>query len=160
VTLDGSGFVPTTVVSFSGTGVTVMSRTYVSPARLTLMVSVGAGAAVGDRTVTAANPDGGVATLAAGFTVTPAPVIGSVSPYGLPRGRTTTVDIRGANFVAGVTVSISGTGINSISTTRVDATRLRVVVALAAGASTGARSLTVRNGDAGVTTKNSAVTVT
>ena len=160
VTLNGSGFVPTTVVSFSGTGVTVKSRTYVSPTQLTLMVSVDAAAAVGDRTVTAANPDGGVATLPSGFTVMPAPAIASVSPSGLPRGRTTTINITGANFATGVGVTISGTGVSSIGTTRVDAARLRVVVALTAGASTGARSLTVRNTDAGFSTKDNAVTVT
>jgi uncharacterized protein len=160
LTLNGSGFTPTTVVAVSGTDVTVKSRTYVSPTQLTLMVSVGAAALVGDRNVTAANPDGGVAALASGFTVTPAPAIASLSPSGLPRGATTTIDINGANFAAGVSVTISGTGISSIGTTRVDATRLRAVIGLAASAPTGARSLTVRNADAGVTTKVSAVTVT
>jgi hypothetical protein len=159
VTVTGTGFLPTTVVSIGGTGVTVKSRTYVSATKLTLMVSVDPTASVGDRAVTATNEDGGVSTLAAGFTVTSAPVIASLSPSVLPRGRTTTVVISGANFASGVSVTISGAGINSIATTRLDAVQLRVAVAVAAGASTGARSVTVRNTDAGATTKDGALTI-
>jgi hypothetical protein len=160
VTLTGSGFVPTTVVSFSGTGVTVKSRTYVSETQLTLMVSVDATAAVGDRTVTVTNPDGGVATRAAAFMVTPAPTISTVSPSSLRRGQTTTFDVVGTNYVAGASVTIAGSGITSITTKRIDATRLRATVAIASSAPTGARNLTVRNGDAGIATKTNAVTIT
>ena len=45
-------------MSFSGTGITVNSTTYVSSTTLTAVITIMAGATTGLRTVTVTNPDG------------------------------------------------------------------------------------------------------
>lgn len=63
-----------------------------------------------------------------------------------PAGRQDlTIDITGTNFLVGATVAISGTGISIDSTTRVNATTMRVVVDIVSSAPLGARNVTVTN---------------
>lgn len=66
----------------------------------------------------------------------------------------------GSRKVESPAVSISGTGMTLGTVTRVDATHLRVVVTADSTATTGPRSLTVTNTDAGKVTATNAVTVT
>jgi len=62
-------------------------------------------------------------------------------------------------FNTGVTVTISGTGVTIGAVTRVDATHLRVTLTADAAATTGPRSLTITNTDAGKVIATDVVTV-
>ncbi len=57
-------------MSFSGSGITVVSVTFTDSSHLTVKVSVASGAATGNRNVTVTNPDTGSFTLSSGFKVT------------------------------------------------------------------------------------------
>src|SRR5206468_3714915 len=56
VTITGKNFEPGAHVSVSGTNVTVVSTTFVSPTRLVAKIAVAAGAPVGARDVTVTDP--------------------------------------------------------------------------------------------------------
>src|SRR5439155_24111551 len=81
ITITGSGFVNGTALgaSFSGTGITVNSVTFVSATQLTANVSISSSAATGARTVTVSNGDGGVGSKTNAFTVNAGPTITSPS---------------------------------------------------------------------------------
>lgn len=74
ITITGTGFVSGATADF-GAGITVHSATYSSPTSLSADISVAGGAALGSRTVTVTNPDGGVGSCAGCFTVTPAELV-------------------------------------------------------------------------------------
>ncbi len=72
----------------------------------------------------------------------------STSPSSLGQGATNlNVTINGNNFVSGAAVTFSGTGINVISTTYVDATHLTAKITISASAAIGARDVIVNNND-------------
>ena len=73
-------------MSFSGTGITVNSTSYMSPGELTANITVAAGATVGARNITVTNADNGAATQTSGFTVTAAPTVTSASPSSRGQG--------------------------------------------------------------------------
>jgi alpha-tubulin suppressor-like RCC1 family protein len=62
VTINGTGFEPGAVPSFSNPGITVDAFGFVSATRLTAHITVGAGASTGPGSVTVSNPDGSSAT--------------------------------------------------------------------------------------------------
>ena len=139
-------------VSFSGTGVTVNSVVRNGAGtQLSVNLSVASNATVGPRSVTVRNPsDGGRATLANGFTVNAKPTITSLSPNSRPRPQTNLdIVITGTGFVTGSTVSFSGTGINIVSTTFMDASHIKVRVNITSSAAKGDRDVTVTNPDGG-----------
>jgi hypothetical protein len=162
VTITGTGFVSGASASFSGTGITVNSTTFVSATSLTANITIASGATTGTRNVTVTNPDGGVGTGTNVFTVNAGPTVTSTSPSSGDRGATSfSVTITGTNFVSGtgLAASFSGTGITVSSTTFVSATQLTANIAIAAGATTGARNVTVTNPDGGVGTGTGVFTV-
>jgi hypothetical protein len=71
VTLSGNAFANGGTRDF-GAGITVMSCVYGSATQLTANITIGAGSALGLRTVTVTNPDGQSGSLANAFTVTAA----------------------------------------------------------------------------------------
>ena len=75
VTIAGNNFQNGASVSFSGTGITVNSTTFVSATEITANISIEATAASGNRNVTVTNPDYGVGTKTGGFTVITALVV-------------------------------------------------------------------------------------
>jgi hypothetical protein len=160
VAVNGSNFVATPTVAFSGTGITVHSVTRNSAVLLTLDLSVDGAAATGARAVTVTNPDGGSVTSAAAFTVNSKPSTTSANPNSMVQGATGTVTLTGTNYVATPTVSFSGTGIAVNNVTRDSLVQLTVNVTIAGGASTGARNVTVTNPDGGTSTANGIFTVT
>jgi hypothetical protein len=164
IAIKGKDFVSGASVAFSGTGITVNSTTFVSATELKANITIAATAPTGARAVTVTNPDAGAASLESGFTVNSGPSAESISPSSGDQGGTETVTISGASFVSGASVSVSGTGITVNSTTFVSATELKASITIAAGASIGARTVTVTNPDAGVNsltfTVNGAPTVT
>ena len=157
VAIKGSGFSSGATSSF-GSGITVESTTFVNSTELSAKVSVEAGASTGARTVTVTNLDGGVDTLASGFTVTSGPSVESISPNAGHRGASQAVTIKGSGFSAGASAAF-GSGITVSSTTFKSATELTANITIEAGASTGARSVTVTNPDFGSGSLASAFTV-
>lgn len=146
VTITGTGFQSGATVAFSGTGITTGAVTFVSATTLTVPVTVAANATTGARNVTVTNPDTGTGTGTGVFTVNaaPAPTVTSTTPSSMAQGTgPTTVTITGTNFLSGATVAFSGTGITLGAVTYVSATQLTVPVTVAAGATLGARNVTV-----------------
>ena len=75
--------------------------------------------------------------------VAKAPDIRSLSRYTVPRGRVTTVEVRGANFRRATRVRITGTGIRIRSLTYIGPRKIRVAVKVARSAPRTARTVIV-----------------
>ena len=164
ITVTGSDFVSGATVSFSGTGLTVGSTTFVDSTTLTVPVAVSGSAATGARTVTVSNSDAGTGSAAV-FTVNAGPTVATATPSLGQGAPSQTVTITGTGFVSGSVVSIGGSGLTVGSTTFVNGTTLTVPVAVDNAATTGSRSVTVTNpdfgsGSASVFTVNASPTVT
>jgi len=101
VTLTGSGFIPTSAVSF-GDGRFVDATT--------IEITVPQGTAAGVHSVTVANAaPGGGNSNAADFTVTnAAPVLRSISPETALEGDVQTIGVSGENFVDGSEILLNG----------------------------------------------------
>ncbi|MEY2420264.1 MAG: hypothetical protein QOI95_331 [Acidimicrobiaceae bacterium] len=161
VAVNGTGFDATSVVTFSGTGITVHSTTHNSAVLLTLDISIDPSAAVGARDVTITNSDGGTNTLQEGFTVTAKPVITNLNPNARGQGVShTSVAVNGTGFDSAPTVTFSGTGITVHSATRNSAILLTLDLSIDPAATVGARDVTVTNADGGASTSAGAFTVT
>ncbi len=146
-------------VSFSGTGITVNSTSFVSTTEVSANVTIASNATTGARNVTVTNPDTTSATGFSAFTVTAAPTVTSTSPSSRGQGATSqTVAVKGSAFVNGATSSF-GAGITVNSTTFKSSTELTANITIEAGASTGARTVAVTNPDGGVGSLASAFTV-
>jgi hypothetical protein len=153
--VNGSGFVNGAglAATFSGTGITVNSTTFVSATQLTANITIASNATVAARDVTVTNPDAGVATCSGCFTVDASPTVASTSPSARGQGATNqTITVNGTGFVngAGLAATFSGTGITVNSTTFVSATQLTANISVASNATTGSHNVTVTNGDAGI----------
>ncbi len=157
VAIKGSGFASGASSSF-GSGVIVESTSFVSSTELSAKITVEASASTGARTVTVTNPDGGVDTLTGGFTVTTGPSVEAVSPNTGHKGGSQVVTIKGSGFASGAT-SVFGSGITVNSTTFKSSTELTASITIEAGASSGARTVTVTNADSGSGSLASAFTV-
>jgi hypothetical protein len=169
VTVNGTGFVTGAglAATFSGTGVTVNSTTFVSATQVTANITVASNATVSARDVTVTNPDAGNATCTGCFTVNAAPTVTTTSPSSRGQGAVSqNVTVNGTGFASGAAATFSGTNITVNSTTFVSATQVTANITILAGATTGARNVTVTNTDAGSAsctgcfTVNAAPTVT
>jgi hypothetical protein len=150
VTLKGNGFEQGATVTLSGTGVTVSSVVVDSYTSITFTLSVADSASVGDRTVTVTNPDGASVACSTCFAVSAAPTLKSASPSSLAPGvKDVTVVLSGSGFESGAVVSISGAGVDVVSTQFVGAREIKLTLTVAAKAKTGARTVTVTNPDGG-----------
>ncbi|MGA2534763.1 MAG: Ig-like domain-containing protein [Terracidiphilus sp.] len=129
-----------------GAGVTVTSIVVSSATSATVSLSIDPAATVGVRTVTMTT-NGEVAVGNGLFTVLAGvPQVVSVMPNTIGVGATQTVTITGSftNFQAGVSqVSFSGNGITTGAVIVTSATSLQVPVTVTAGATPGARTVTV-----------------
>jgi hypothetical protein len=138
------------VASFSGSGITVNSTSFVSSTEVTANVTIASSATTGARNVTVTNPDTTSATATGAFTVTAPPSVTSTSPNSRGQGATgQTVAIKGSGFANGASASF-GAGIAVESTSFVSSTELKAKISIEAGASTGGRTVTVTNLDGGV----------
>jgi hypothetical protein len=158
VAIKGSGFISGSglALAFSGSGVNVESISFVSSTELSAKVAVESGAATGSRNVTVTNGDGGVGSLASGFTVNAKPTISSPTSSSnkveVEHGKSQEFKVIGTGFASGATVSVSG-GFTVNSTTVASSTELKVKVT--AGSSFTERNtygLTVTNQDGGTAT--------
>lgn len=127
LTVDGSGFVATSVISFNGTA---LQTTFVSANKMTAIVPASLLTAVGDFPVTVSHvqPMGGTSvSLPATFQVrNPPPVLSSASPNTLAYGGgDAVVTLNGSGFVP---TSIAKIGTSDLVTTFVNPTQIRATV--------------------------------
>jgi hypothetical protein len=137
VTINGSNFINGAVASFSGTGITVNSTTWVNASKLTAKITLAANAPTGARDVSVTNPDTGMGTGSAVFTVSAAPTITSIAPPTAPKNTTLNVVIHGTGFVNGAVVTFVGSNLPTVNTTTWNSsTQITVNVSLASKAKT------------------------
>jgi hypothetical protein len=123
VTITGTSFASGATVSFSGT-----AATNVAVVNSTSITATAPAHAAGTVNVAVANPDGQSGMLANAFTYAtpgPAPTISGVSPNSGSTAGATSVQVNGANFVSGATVSFGGTaaaGVTFVSTSALTVT--------------------------------------
>jgi hypothetical protein len=161
VAIKGTNFESGTglVASFSGSGITVNSTSFVSSTEVSANVTIASNATTGARNVTVTNPDTTSATGTGIFTVSAAPTVTSTSPSSRGQGASKqTVAIKGTGFASGASVSF-GAGITVESTSFVSSTELSSKISIESAASPGTRVVTVTNTDGGVGSLAAAFTV-
>jgi 6-phosphogluconolactonase (cycloisomerase 2 family) len=148
VTLTGTSFIPgATTVAVSGANVTVSNVNVTSGTTLTADLTVGVGAALGARNVTATTAFG--TTGAQTFTVTgTVPTLTSVVPAVGVQGTTVAgVTLTGSNFlVGGTTVDVTGTGVSVSNVNVASGTSITADFTITGTATLGAHSVTVTTG--------------
>ncbi|GAB3871045.1 hypothetical protein GCM10028824_20390 [Hymenobacter segetis] len=139
LTIIGTGFLPTSTVTFSGTS---LPATYISATQLS--ISLPTGAVVGTYPVIVTNPaQGGGASAPFNFIVTPAATITALLPNTTVAGSAAfTLTVTGTNFVSGSVVSFNGI---VLTTTFVSATQLTATVPASSVATVGTFNVTVTN---------------
>ena len=145
--MNGTNFQSGATASVSGTGVTVVSTTFVSGSKLTIKAKAASNAPIGARDVTVTT-GGGSATCTGCLTVDPAPVPTSTAPNTGARGMTLSVDVLGSNFQAGAKARF-GSGITVHSTIFVNAGTLTVSITVSSATTKGARTVKVIDPDKG-----------
>ncbi|MEY2450332.1 MAG: large repetitive protein, partial [Acidimicrobiaceae bacterium] len=115
VLIEGSGFVATPTVTFSGSGVTASNVQVNSPTELSLTVTITEFAAGNSRDVTVTNPDSGSATKPTAFTVIPGPHITSITPpSGANSGSVSITNLAGSGFAANAQVTLERNGFTPV----------------------------------------------
>ncbi len=153
ITISGTNFVSGATVAFSGTGISVNSVIVNSPTTITANISIAAAALTGSRDVTVLNGDGTTATGTGVLRISPAPTLTSISPSSAGQGALNrTVVITGGGFVNGASLAavFSNPGITVNSTTFLSSTTITATISISGSASVGAGSVSIINGDAGV----------
>ncbi|MEP7342740.1 MAG: IPT/TIG domain-containing protein [Acidobacteriota bacterium] len=152
LTINGSGFVPTSTVWWNGGARTT---TFVSATQLTVAVPANDIATAGTASVVVMNPTpGGGSSPAATFTINnPTPAITSLNPTSaLVGGAAFTLTVNGSGFVNGSTVRWNGSARTTIF---VSANQLTAQIPGSDIATTGTASITVVNSAPGGGTSNS-----
>ena len=151
ITVNGTGFLASSVVDFNGTARTT---TFVSATQLTAAILAGDVNTAGTFPITVVNPTpGGGTSAGVNFTVNnPAPVITSLSPAGVVSGSgALTLTVNGTGFIASSTVNFNGT---ARVTTFVSSTQLTAAILAGDVASAGTPPVTVVNLTPGGGTSN------
>jgi hypothetical protein len=148
VTLTGLNFIEgVTTVSF-GDGIVVNSVSVTSSTQATASISIGNGAVLGSRNVSAINPPpgGGASTLANVFTVgNPVPTLTTSAPTAGKRGQTLNLTLTGSGFISGATTASFGGNIVVNSLVVNSATQLIANVFIGVDAVPGVRGISVTN---------------
>ncbi len=139
----GTGFLPTTKVSVSGAGITVATPTFVSATLLKVSMTAAADATAGLRDLIF-DPGDGSATVTAPnrLTVVMGMSVTTVAPDGGTPGTTVTVTISGTGFAPPALVAF-GDGITVSNVVVSSASEIKADLAIDAGATPGARGVTV-----------------
>jgi hypothetical protein len=149
LTISGSGFADSAVVSISGSGLVLETVTVVSPEKLTLTLDASSNAPIGARDVVVSVPGERPATCVACLTVNAGPVVTNLSRTTLGQGaQRAAVQVNGAGFTTGATVTVSGGGVNA-SVTAVTPTALTTEFWVAPDAAVGRRDLLIVQPDGG-----------
>jgi fibronectin-binding autotransporter adhesin len=156
LTVLGTGFTDNSVATFSATGFTVVSSTYVSPTHLAVKVNIAKTAILGAGNITITTP-GGPGTCTACLTVDAAPKITKILPVPV-HGATTGLTVTGSGFQAGLVVSSTVTGATFGAVTGQTATTFSIQITIPVTTAPGAYTITVVNPDGGKVVK--ALTVT
>ncbi|MCL4522932.1 MAG: putative Ig domain-containing protein, partial [Acidobacteria bacterium] len=133
----------TSVIGISGSNVTASNVTVSSATSITATFNIGASAATGTRNVTVTT--GTEVTTSAPFTVNAvaAPTLASISPNRGYIGVTGTHTLTGTNFVAGMSVNVSGTLVTPSNVNVTSSTQATVDLAVALNAALGNRNVSV-----------------
>ena len=158
LTVNGTGFVSTSVVKFNGAAKTT---TFVNATQLTAAITAADIATAGTATVTVTNPaPGGGTSGNLSFTINPvsAPTLTSVAPPSSTAGGAAfTLTLTGTGFVAGATVNF---GTNpAITPSSVTSTQIVATIPAADIASAGAVNVTVTNPAGGGTSNAQTFTI-
>lgn len=149
LTITGTGFTDSSVVSFSGAGFGVKQTTFVDSSTLVATVGTAQTAKVGARNVLVTNLGVGSGTCTGCLTVTARPLPKTVTPSSAAQATTTTVTLTGTGFQPGATVLlINRPGVRAI-TTFVSATTLTLSVTVTRTAGVGAYTVKAVNPDGG-----------
>jgi len=154
LTVNGTGFVPTSMVIF---GTDTPKTTFVNSSKLTAAIPAGDIANLGNFNVTVTNPaPGGGTSAPIVFAVNnPAPTITSLSPSSATVGGAAfNLTVHGNGFVSGAVVNFGG---NARVTTFVSATQLTAAILAADIASAGNFNVTVTNPAPGGSTSAASV---
>jgi hypothetical protein len=140
LTLSGSNFTPSSVVSFNGSA---MATAYSNAAELQASIPANAIAAAGTPIVTVANPGGNPSTVVT-FTVNnPVPQESSLSPtIAVPGSAALTLNVMGDNFNKSSSILINGAG---LPTTFVSSTLLQATLPASDLAQGGTLNVVVKN---------------
>ena len=141
LTVNGTGFVSTSVVKFNGAA---KSTTFVSATQLTAAITAADIATAGTASVTVTNPAPGGTSSAVSFTINnPAPTVSSLSPSTAVAGSAAfTLTVNGAGFVNGASVQFNG---SSRATTFVGTTQITAAILASDIATAGTANVTVTN---------------
>ena len=157
LTVNGTGFVPGSVVQWNGSSRTTA---YVSPTQLTASIIASDVASAGAATVTVWNPaPGGGTSAGTSFTINnpgsnPVPAISGLSPTSVAPGSPAfTLTVTGNNFVTASLVRWNG---SNRTTTYISSTQLTAAIAAADVAVAGTATVTVSNPTPGGGTSNGA----
>ncbi len=158
LTVNGTGFVSTSVVKFNGAAKTT---TFVSATKLTAAITAADIATTGTATVTVTNPapgGGTSATLSFTISVAAAPTLTSIAPTSATAGGAAfTLTLAGTGFVAGATVNFGSNP--AITPTSVTSTQIVATIPAADIASVGTVNVTVTNPAGGGTSTALSFTV-
>ncbi len=152
LTINGSGFMSASTVTYNGTG---HAATYVNATQLKITLSISDQATAGIYAVVVTNPTpGGGASNSVNFTVNnPVPTLTSLSPSSATTGSAaTTLTLTGTKFLSTLTVSFKGV---VHTTTYVSATQLKITLSTSDLATGGTYAVVVTNPIPGGGTSNS-----
>ena len=141
LTVNGTGFVSTSVVKFNGAAKTT---TFVSATQLTAAIAAADIATAGTANVTVTNPAPGGTSNAVSFTISNAvPTVTSLSPATAIAGSAAfTLTVNGAGFVNGASVQFNG---STRATTFVSTTQITAAILAPDIATAGTANVTVTN---------------
>jgi len=144
--INGTNLAGATAVTFADPAVTA-AITGTAATTVNVTVTVGAAAVPGPKTFQLQAPGGTVSSpVGVTFTVTgavPAPAITGLSVHTATQGSTVTATISGTNLSGATAVAFSATGVTVTINSGGTPTTLPITIAVASGASTGARTFTV-----------------
>ena len=141
LTVNGTGFVSTSVVKFNGAA---KPTTFVGATQLTAAITAADIVTAGTATVTVSNPSSGGTSNAASFTINnPAPTVSSLSPSTVVAGSAAfTLTLNGAGFVNGAGVQFNG---GSRATTFVSKSQITATILASDIATAGTADVTATN---------------
>jgi hypothetical protein len=151
LTINGTGFLSSSTVTFNGTPHTA---TFVNGTQLTITLTAGDEATAGMFSVVVTNPtSGGGASISSNFMVkNPAPSITGLSPASVTVGAAAqTLTVNGTNFLSTSTVSFNGA---VHTTTFVNGTQLTISLSAAEQTTVGSYPVVVTNPAPGGGTSN------
>ena len=152
VTITGTGFGPSSVVSF-GSDITVSGVTYISGTTLKANIAVPAGAVTGPRDLTVTSADHLSGKKTGALTINPSPTLTSVAPATIKRGETLSgVVFTGSHLATGgdFALTISGVSVaNPVASS--DGTKVTANLTALTTAPYGPRTVAYTNADGGRT---------